>query len=137
VEAKAGALRSTLNVPRISAAEYRAVPLRVHALLADVSLHDVWAVDLPRVRGGVTLDEFQRVSSRYRSIGRPPRPARALFGLRFLLGRVFRLEDQPKGASGASFARALTAEDRARSSLAPGTPDGLKNIRAVWSDPGC
>jgi hypothetical protein len=113
-----------MNVPQISAAEYRALPLRVHTLLADVPLHDVWAVDLPRVREGVTLDEFHRLSSQRRLIGGLPPPARALFGLRFLLGRIFRLEDQPKGSGAASFAKGLTAEDRARSSLAPGTRDG-------------
>lgn len=100
------------------------MPLRVHTLLADVPLHDVWAVDLPRRREGVTLDAFHRLSSQRRLIGRLPPPARALFALRFLLGRIFRLEDQPQGAGAASFANGLTAEDRARSSLAPGTPDG-------------
>jgi hypothetical protein len=115
-------------VPQISAPEYRAVPLRVHTLLADVSLHDVWAVDLPRAREGVTLDERQRILSQYRSIGRLPPAARALFGLRFFLGRIFRLEDQPKGAGAASFAKGLTAEDRDKSSIAPGTPDGLFRV---------
>ena len=115
-------------MPRISAAEYRALPLRVHTLLADVSLHDVWAVDLPRVHEGVTLDEFRRLLSTYRLIGRLPPPARALFGLRVLLGRIFRLEEQPKGAAAASFARRLTTEDRARSSLAAGTLDGLFRV---------
>jgi hypothetical protein len=114
-------------VPQISAAEYRAVPLRVHTLLADVSLHDVWVVDLPRVREGVTVDRVQRLLS-HRLIGRLPAPARALFRLRFFLGRILRLEDQPKGAGAESFARGLTAEDRARSSLAPGTPDGLFRV---------
>jgi hypothetical protein len=97
-------------------------------LLADVPLHDVWAVDLPRVREAVTLDEFYRRLSQHRLTGRLPLPARALFGLRFFLGRIFRLEDQPKGAGAASFARGLTAEDRARSSRAPGTPDGLFHV---------
>ena len=115
-------------VPQISAAEYRALPLRAHALLADVPLHDVWAVDLPRVRAGVTLDEFHRLLSQHRLIGRLPPPARSLFGLRFFLGRIFRLDGQPKGAGAASFARGLTAEDRARSLLAPGTPEGLFRV---------
>ena len=108
----------------ISAAEYGALPLRVHTLLADVPLHDVWAVDLPRIREGMTLDQFHRLVSQRRLMGRLPLPARALFGLRVLVGRLFRLEDQPNGAGGASFANGLTAEDRASSSLAPGTPDG-------------
>lgn len=115
-------------MPQISAAEYGAQPLRVHSLLADVPLHDVWAVDLARVREGVTLDAFYRLLSQHRLIGRLPPPARALFRLRFFLGRIFRLEDQPKGAGAASFAKGLTAEDRARSSLAPGTPDGLFRV---------
>jgi hypothetical protein len=115
-------------VSQISAGEYRAVPLRVHTLLADVPLHDVWTVDLPRVREGVALDECQRILSQYQLIGRLPPLPRALFGLRLFLGRILRLEDQPKGAGAASFARGLTAEDRARSSLVPGTPDGLFRV---------
>lgn len=115
-------------MPQIPAAEYGAQPLRVHTLLADVPLHDVWAVDLPRVREGVTLDAFYRLLSQHRLIGRLPPLPRALFGLRFFLGRIFRLEDQPKEAGAASFAKGLTAEDRARSSLAPGTPDGLFRV---------
>jgi hypothetical protein len=115
-------------VPRISAAEYGALPLRVHTLLAEVPLHDVWAVDLPRGREGITLDEFYRLLSRHRLIGRLSPPVRALFGLRFFLGRIFRLEDQPKGAGATSFGKGLTAGDRARSSVAPGTPDGLFHV---------
>ncbi len=115
-------------MPQISAAEYGALPLRVHTLLADVPLHDVWVVDLPRVREGVTLDEFYRLFSQHRLIGRLPPSTRALFRLRFFLGRIFRLEDQPKGAGAASFAKGLTEEDRARSSLAPGTADGLFRV---------
>src|SRR5215469_6392504 len=37
-------------MPRISALEFERLPLRVHAFLAGVPLHDVWAVDLPRIR---------------------------------------------------------------------------------------
>jgi hypothetical protein len=115
-------------VPQISPKEFYALPLRVHALLADVPLHDVWAVDLPRVREGVTRDEFHRLLNELRLSGRLPPPARALFALRFFLGRIFRLEDQPKRAGAASFAKGLTVEDRSRSSLAPGTPAGLFRV---------
>ena len=115
-------------MPRIPAAAYRTLPLRVHVLLADVPLHDVWAVDLPRVREGVAPDEFHRVSGEDRLTRGLPWPGRALLGLRLFLGRVFRLEDQPKDAGATSFARGLTAEDRARSSLAPGTPAGLFRV---------
>lgn len=117
-------------MPRLSATEYRALPLRVHALLAETPLHDVWGVDLPGRRDNLTLDAFQRALSRQRLSGRLALPARALFGLRRVLGRVFRLEDPAKGAGAASFASGLTAEDRAGSSLAPGTPDG--QFRVVY-----
>src|SRR6516162_9087589 len=49
-------------MPQISALEFERLPLRVHAFLAGVPLHDVWAVDLPRSRAGITLDEFLRVA---------------------------------------------------------------------------
>jgi hypothetical protein len=44
-------------MPRIPAQEFEGLQLRVHDFLAGVPLHDVWAVDLPRVRSGITLDE--------------------------------------------------------------------------------
>jgi hypothetical protein len=58
-------------------------------------------------------------------------PTRALVRLRLFLGRVFRLEAEPKNAGVASFAARLTPEDRARSSVEAGTPDGL--FRVVYS----
>lgn len=112
-------------MPRISRREFSALPLRVHALLADVPLHDAWAVDLPRPSESRTLDDFRWPA---RSSGRLPAPARALFRLRFFLGRLFGLEAEPKNAGIASFAARLTAEDRARSSVEAGTPDGLFRV---------
>jgi hypothetical protein len=123
-------------VPQISPTEFCKVPLRVHALLADVPLHDAWALDLPRLRAGVTLDEFLRRASQDifgvadAKMRRLPPSARALFRLRLLLGRIFRLGDEPKDAGSAWFAQRLSAEDRARSLMAAGTPDG--NFRVVY-----
>jgi hypothetical protein len=113
-------------VPQISAAEFYAVPLRVHTFLAGVPLHDVWAVDLPPSRERVTLAEFNPMQSR--KSGRPPAGVRALFRLRFFLGRIFGLEAEPKDAGATSFAARLTPEDRARSSVQPGTPNGLFRV---------
>ena len=110
------------------------LPLRVHAVLAGIPLHDVWAVDLPARREGVTLSEFLHRTSgdacgaTDAEIKRFPAMARALFSFRFFLGKIFRLEDEPKDASAASFAGRLTAEDRARSSVGAGTPDGLFRV---------
>jgi len=121
-------------MPQISPAEFYALPLRVHTFLADVPLHDVWAVDLPTHRDGVTLSEFLRRSNQCgcgttdAEINRLPPVARALFHLRFFLGRIFRLEAEPKDALAASFGSRLTAEDRARSFVVSGTPEGLFRI---------
>lgn len=49
-------------MPRISTLEFERLPLRVHDFLAGVPLHDVWAVDLPHARSGITLDEFLRTA---------------------------------------------------------------------------
>jgi hypothetical protein len=121
-------------MPQISPTEFYALPLRVHTLLADVPLHDVWAVDLPAHRDGVTLSEFLRragqdvCDSADAEINRFPPVARALFRLRFFLGRIFRLEAEPKDALAASFGSRLTAEDRARSLVVSGMPKGLFRV---------
>jgi hypothetical protein len=115
------------NVPQISPKEFYALPLRVHAFLVDVPLHDVWAVDLPRLREGITLTSFIAGRVGTDLIGRLPPPARALVRLRLFLGRLFRLEAEPKNA-GVAFAARLTPEDRARSSVEAGTPDGLFRV---------
>src|SRR5260370_7798405 len=101
-------------MPQIPPTEFNALPLRVHTFLADVPLHDVWAVDLPTRREGVTLSEFLRRASQG-GINRLPPGAGALIRLRFFLGRVFRLEAEPKDALPASFGSRLTPEDAARS----------------------
>lgn len=115
----------------ISPEEFLARPLRVHSFLAGVPLHDVWAVDLPLIREGITLREFLQRTSRINSIRRIALPARALLSLRILLGKAFKLDKEPAGASQESFAKRLTAEDRARSEIPEGTPDGL--FRVLYS----
>ncbi|MGA8617096.1 MAG: DUF2867 domain-containing protein [Candidatus Sulfotelmatobacter sp.] len=112
---------------QISPTEFYALPLRVHRFLADVPLHDVWAVDLPRHRDGVTLSEFLHRSSQG-GINRLPPLARALLHLRLFLGRILRLEAEPKDALATSFGSRLTPEDRACSLVASGTPEGLFRV---------
>jgi len=96
-------------MPQISPTEFYALPLRVHTFLADVPLHDVWAVDLPTHRDGVTLCEFLRRANQDGfgaadgEINRLPPVAHALIRLRLFLGRIFRLEAEPKDALAASF----------------------------------
>jgi uncharacterized protein DUF2867 len=115
------------KMPQISPTEFYALPLRVHTFLADVPLHDVWAVDLPTRCDRVTLSEFLRRANQG-GVNRFPPMARELIRLRLFLGRIFRLEAEPKDALAASFASRLTPEDRARSSVACGTPEGLFRV---------
>jgi len=114
-------------MPKISPTEFYAVPLRVHTFLADIPLHDVWAVDLPALCGGITLAEFLRRNNQGGTI-RLPTAARALFRFRFFLGRIFRLEAEPPDAMAASFANRVTSEDRACSLVPAGTPEGLFRV---------
>ena len=114
-------------MPQISPTEFYALPLRVHTFLPDVPLHDVWAVDLPKHRDAVTLSEFLGRANQG-GINRLPPEARALISLRFFLGRIFRIEAEPKDALAASFGNRLTAEDRARSLVVSGTPEGLFRV---------
>ncbi len=116
-------------MPQISPTEFYALPLRVHTFLADVPLHDVWAVDLPTHRDGVTLSEFLRRAGHWRK-SVDSALTRALIRLRLFLGRIFRLEAEPKDALAASFGSRLTPEDRARSLVVSGTPEG--RFRVVY-----
>ena len=54
-------------MPQISQTEFQAVPLRVHSFLKGVPLHDVWAVDLPRLRETITFADFLRTMAQGRS----------------------------------------------------------------------
>ncbi len=113
-------------MPQIAREEFERLPLRVHAFLAGVPLHDVWAVDLPRKRSGITLAEFlRRAGDLFR---RPPPEVRALLSMRFFVGGLFGWDQALPGSVSESFAQRLTEEDRARSLAPAGTPDGLFRI---------
>jgi len=113
-------------MPQIAREEFERLPLRVHAFLAGVPLHDVWAVDLPRTRGGITLAEFLRRAGRL--FQRQPLAVRALLSIRFFVGGLFGWDRITLGSASESFAQRLTDEDRARSLAPAGTPDGLFRI---------
>jgi hypothetical protein len=85
-----GASRSNRpGMPQITREEFERLPLRVHAFLAGVPLHDVWAVDLPRTRGGITLAEFLRRAGDL--LRRPPSAVRAPAVGALFRGRFVRL----------------------------------------------
>ena len=109
-------------MPQISTQEFERLPLRVHDFLAGVPLHDVWAVDLPWVRSGITLDEFLRAAG-----GLPFSPSpvvRALLGIRLFVGRLLGWDREADTTVRETFATRLTAADRSRSLAPAGTRKG-------------
>lgn len=113
-------------MPQISAEDFKQLPLRVHLFLADVPLHDVWAVDLPPVRPGITLDEFLRASTAHH--GKLSPGARALISIRLFAGRLLGWDREPHRSESVAFAARLTDADRSKSLVPAGTPEGLFRI---------
>lgn len=108
-------------MPQISTQEFERLSLRVHDVLAGVPLHDVWAVDLPRARSGITLDEFLRKTG-----GRLFTPAplvRTLLKIRLFVGGLLGWDREPNAWE--SFATRMTSTDRSRSLLPVGSSEGL------------
>jgi hypothetical protein len=113
-------------MPQISTQEFERLPLRVHAFLAGVPLHDVWAVDLPRTRSGITLDEFLRTASGCRLTRSPV--VRALLNIRLFIGRLLGWDREPAATAWETFTTRLTTADRSRSLAPAGTREGLFQI---------
>ena len=111
---------------QVSAREFERLPLRVHAFLAGVPLHDVWAVDLPRTRPGITLDEFVRTGGT-----RPYRLSlvvRAFLSIRLFIGRLLGWDHEPAPTTWESFAKRLTSADHSKSLAVAGTREGLFRV---------
>jgi|SRR5215471_481147 len=113
-------------MPQISTEEFRRLHLRVHEFLADVPLHDVWAVDLPRTRSGITLDEFLRVANVHQCRLSPS--ARALLSIRLSIGRLLGWDRGPSATACETFATRMTTADRSQTLVPTGTPEGLFRV---------
>jgi hypothetical protein len=113
---------------RIDPGEFRARPLRVHALLYDAALEDAWAVPLSGGGAGRTVQELRAVML----AGREAAPAvvQVLLGLRRRIGAVFGWDHRRPAWNAESYANRLSPTDRAQSLVAPGTPDG--NFRLLY-----
>jgi hypothetical protein len=118
---------------RIDPDEYRRLDLRAHALLADVPLHDVWAVDLEG-RGGDRPMLLLRELLSGAELTRIHPGVRLLFGLRRLIGRVTPADREPPRAATSSFQTRLTDDDRARTLIEPGTAEGPFQVLYVFPD---
>ncbi len=104
---------------RVSPAEFLALDLEVHALLRDVPLRDVSAVDLPNGGSERTLADAKRLLLATRQ--HPPLLSGALVALRRFLGRVF---DWDRPMSEPSYAGRLSEAQRRRSLVPTGSVDG-------------
>lgn len=113
-------------MPRISTREFERVPLRAHAFLAGVPLHDVWAVDLTSTRSGITLDEFLRAADECPL--KPSRVVQLLLGIRFFIGRLLGWDREATNNAYESFATRLTITDRSKSLAAPGIREGFFRV---------
>lgn len=131
-------------MPQVSTQEFERLPLRVHTFLASVPLHDVWSVDLPRWRAGVTLGDFLQTKSdgnldrcgcsKSSSLFTPSPLVRTLLDIRFFVGRFFGWDREPAATAWETFATRLTDTDRSRSLAAAGTRDGLFRVVYHFED---
>jgi len=120
-------------MPQVSTQEFERLPLRVHTFLADVPLHDVWSIDLPRWGASVTLDEFLRTAgnckldtcgcSKSSSLFTPSPLVQMLLNIRFSIGRLLHWDSESAAID--TFANRLTDTDRSRSLVPACTPDGF------------
>jgi len=127
-------------MPQISTHEFERLPLRVHDFLAGVPLHDVWAIDLPRTRSGITLDEFLRTAGARSQVScdccendrggkgslltRSP-VVRTLLNIRFFAGRLLGWDREPASTAWETFRTRLTTTDRSRSLALAGAREGF------------
>lgn len=108
---------------RVDAAVFLEQPLRAHAVLHDVPIHDVWRVDLPSGGPGRSMADVRSLMARHASSNLSP-VVRMLFGIRIALGRLFQWDEPREPLGAASFYHRLTADDLAGSTVAPGTREG-------------
>ena len=117
---------------RAAQQRYRACPLRVHALLHDVPLEDVWAIPLSGGGAGRTVQDLRAVM--VAGLEAAPAVVQGLFRLRGRIGTLFGWDHQRPAWSAESYADRLSPADRARSLVAPGTPDGRFRILYRFED---
>lgn len=108
---------------RVPVEEFRRLPLEVHALLEDVPLQDVSAIDLPGGGPGRTLLDVRAIlsSENLRSVNGA---VRFLVALRAAIGRPFGWDapaERIEAHLDASYVRRVGPELAARSHVAPGT----------------
>ena len=106
---------------RVDPREFRARALRVHALLHDVPLEDVWAIRLCGGGDGRTIEDVGTVLAT--ALASPPWAAKGLLRLRRRIGALLGWDRKRSTWASGSYVHRLSPEDRANSTVAPGTPE--------------
>jgi len=111
---------------RIHPEDFATRDFRVNSLLADVPLHDAWAIDL-KGHASPTLEDL---GSAFRRIS-PLQATPAIMGLgalRGLVGLALGLDDPRWSDVNSSFVHRLTEAHRQRSTTEPGTTVGIWTV---------
>jgi hypothetical protein len=117
---------------RVDPGDFRARPLRVHALLHDVPLEDVWAIRLPGGGAGRTIEDVRTVFSA--GVGAAPSVVKRLFRLRDRIGALLGWDRPRRAWNAESYAHRLSPADRAKSKAPPGTTDGRLRLLYRFDD---
>jgi len=117
---------------RLDPREFRARPLRAHALLHDVPLEDAWAVPLAGGGAGRTIADVR--ATMVAGFGAAPALVQGLFWLRTRIGALFGWDRQRGAWSAESYVDRLSSADRAGSLVAPGTADGHFRLLYQFED---
>ena len=118
---------------RVTRKEYLQKPLRAHIFLADVSLHDVWAIRLNGGGDGRTLGDFQALFTP-ESLQRANLVVGVLFKLRWVLGSLFGRDEEGSEPPASSYVHRLTDSELTRSLDEPGrTGSDIAPFRTVYS----
>jgi hypothetical protein len=107
---------------RTSREELEHLHLEASAILRDVPLRDVSVVDLPGGGDGRTLADVKALLGAGAEGASPV--VRALFAVRWFLGRLFGWDTARAKQTEQSFVQRLTPELAKRSLVPPGSPDG-------------
>ncbi len=103
----------------VAPTEFNSKELRLHSLLADVPLHDVWVAHLRGGPQGITMQDvrWQLVDGFRHNLYTA---FIVVAGMREVLGSLLRWDDDQCHRPEASFAHRLTETDRSRSLIEPG-----------------
>jgi hypothetical protein len=105
---------------RVAPPAFEALPLEAHALLKDVPLRDVTAIDLPGGGKGRTIADLRSLVP-IRGLMETNPITRALVRLRLWLGRTFRWDQPEHDRPDESYLSRVSDTLRSRSAVPPGT----------------